>query len=502
VKSSFKILLIALSLSPLSLIPTSVESAVVINEVAYDDGGIDDREFVELYNDGPFAEAIGGWTLSGQDQNGANASLTIAAGAVINANSFYVIGRTGVPNVNQLVVSPLQAGYFKNNAETLELRNQGVLVDALLYESNRGPFVSPPASNGYGVLPQDVRDNVTGGFWGNAQAVDIPGTPLVSSASLARFVDGRDTNSNGRDFGVRPATPGTSNDPVRITSYSPPDVSSLAIGTQVPGFGYYFAPPRVIDPSVADTYNPNPIPALPGSPTRAIIAWDHINGTANGITSAETFATCESKFDIRAYLDTRDLPQMATGATSPVPFRGSEVTIYGIGSTDSGVAMTDLSGQAGIPNSKNGTTGIAWVYEKVAAPDPSVPASPANMVSEKLYLVDAKDGGDSGQGGTTPLYWNIITAIDLSSTNSGWFRLGIDIDTAGSGVARFENQFFNFNTAQHSGAFSVGYFENTQIGGIEVPADFLRPPTFVAIPEPNALLLFLIGALYFYRSRR
>jgi hypothetical protein len=110
------------------------------------------------------------------------------------------------------------------------------------------------------------------------------------------------------------------------------------------------------------------------------------------------------------------------------------------------------------------------------------------LVSEKLFLVDAKDGGDAGLGGTRPIYWTILAEIDLSTTDSGWFRLGIEIDALGNGMARFQNQFFPFLSAQHAGAFSVAYKENAQMGSVNYPAAYLRPPTFVAVPEPSAWL--------------
>jgi hypothetical protein len=498
-RTSIHRLCVALAFS--LLLVRSARPAVVINEVSYDDGSTDDREFVELYNNGATAVDIGGWTLEGRDQAGANATLTFAAGTVVQPNSYFLVAPIGVippgadPSTYQIMPGPppppfTPFGYLENDGDTLELRNGGALVDALLQESNKGS--SGFNSIGYGTLPADVFADVGGGFWGNVQTVDLPGTPLLPSASLARFVDGRDTNINGRDFGVRPATPGRSNNPINITQYVAPDVTNSAVGSPILSFGYNTQPPRVIDPSVADAYNPNAIPAAPGSPTRAIIAWDANtqialpNGNTVGISSVETFSTSQARFDIRAYLDTRDLPQMSSTTAS---FRGSEVTIYGIGSTDSTFSITNISGQTGFADSSNGTTGVAWVYEKVAAPDPNAPSSPSNPVSERLYLVDAKNGGDAAQGGSNPLSWDILASIDLSATNSGWFHLGIDIDAAGNGVARFENQFFNFTTLQQGGAFSVGYNEFTQMGSNFIPTAFLRPPTFVQIPEPATIWL-------------
>jgi hypothetical protein len=468
--------------------PALLRAAVIINEVVYDDGGTDDREYVELYNTGPAAVDISGWTVGGQDASGANTSTAINAGTTLNAGAFYVIGNTGVLNVNQVAAG----GFLENDAETVELRNGATLIDAMLYESNKG-------TTSYGVLPANVAAEVGPGVWGNNQSTDLAGTPLVSSAGLARFVDGRDTNNNGRDWGFRPNTPGTSNNPVNITSYAAPNVTGATVGSELPGFGYSFVPPRVINPSVADTNNTNVIPSAPGSPNRAIVAWDP-SGGGNAVTPTQTFNTAQSRFDIFAYLDTQDFPQNSN-ATGTL-FRGSENTVYGIGSTEALNNLTDISGQVGVPDPSNGTTGVAWIYEKVAAPNPNDPPGPANQVSEKLYLVDAGDGGDSGQGGTIPFDWTILATVDLSSTPSGWHRLGININAAGQGVARYDNQTFNFTTGLHSGAFGVAYRENLQIGADGTPDAIMRPPTFVQVPEPASGLLALLSAIAFACLRR
>jgi hypothetical protein len=472
------------------MLPLRAPAAVIINEIQYDDGGgADDREYVELYNNGLVTEAIGGWTLGGQDEVGANTSTTITAGTMLAPGAYYVVGQTGVLNVNQVVGAVLE-----NDSETVELRNGAVLVDAVLYEANKGPGDGPnppgTSTQGHGVLPAAVSANVGPGIWGNNQSSDIGAAPgTLSSGSLGRFVDGRDTDNNGRDFGYRPNTPGTSNNPTNITEYVVPNVNATAVGTNLGGHAYAFAPPRVIDPAVADANNPNAIGPVPGPATRAIVAWDPAGG-GNAVSAAETFNTSESKFDIFAYFDTRNIPQNSNA--SGQLFRGSEITIYGIGSTEALSNLTDISGQVGVADSANGTTGIAWVYEKVGETN----ANPG-VVSEKLYLVDANDGGDAGQGGSVPFNWTILATIDLSSSPSDWYRLSIEIDALGNGVARFEQQTFNFVTGQHSGAFNVGYRENTQLGTDGTPDAILRPPTYAMVPEPATFGLALLVAAAF-----
>lgn len=457
---------------------------VVINEFQYDDGGTDNIEFVELYNAGGAPVAIGGWTLGGQDQVGANTTVTITAGTMLNPGQYYVIGQTGVLNVNQV-----NGTFLENDSETIELRNAGALVDAVVYEKNKGPTAASNA--GHGTLPADVVGEVGPGFWGNIQSSDLAGTPLNASNAVGRWVDGRDTNNNGRDFGMRVGTPGSANNPTNISAYTVPNVSGAVVGSSVAGFAYSFVQPRVIDPMVVDGNNPNSISSAPNT-GKAIIAWDP-SGGGNGATSAETFNTTQGRFDIKAYLDTRDLPLMSN--STGVTFRGSEFTFYGLGSADALANATNISGLSGFTGVRdNGITGLAWVYEKVGEST----AGGADT-SEKLYLVDANDGGDQNAGD-----WTILQTIDISGLASDWFDLGISVDAAGNGVAYFNGQTFNFSTstAFNGAAFSVGYRENTQIGADGTPDAILRPATFTIVPEPGTLSVLAIAAAVAGRRRR
>src|SRR5688572_30538268 len=91
---------------------------VLINEFQYDDTSTDDREFVELFNSGTVAVDIGNWSLRGNDPTGPNTATTIPAGTMLAPGAFWVIGQTGVANVNQVVST-----IFENDNETLELYN-------------------------------------------------------------------------------------------------------------------------------------------------------------------------------------------------------------------------------------------------------------------------------------------------------------------------------------------------------------------------------------------
>jgi Lamin Tail Domain len=478
----------------LCLTPALLNAQVVINEIMYDDTGTDDREFVELYNAGTEAVDISGWTLGGYDVTTTNPSTTIPASTTLSPGGFYVIGNAGVLNLNHSVA----VNFLENDNEAVVLRNSGgVLVDAVAYETNKGAGFITSGSN----APADaaaVAVQVGPGIFGNSQGIDIAGTPFNTTVSLARLVDGKDNNNNGRDFALRPGTPGSTNNPGGLLSaYSPPDPASFGSGTAISGMTGSFVPPRVIDPAVADTNNPNVIAPPHEAGSKAYVMWDP-SGGGNCATSTGAFATTAASFSIRAYFDTADLPVQSNVAN--VQFRGSEITIYGLGSGDALTNLTDLDGSVGLgaatlplAESANGFTGVAWIYERVAAD----PAAPGVAYSEKLYLVDANDGGDSDLGGNTPLDWTILATYNFSATPSGWHNLSISIDAAGNGMASFDGQTTAFTTAgMHSSAFNVGYRENLQMGADATPDALLRPATFTFAPSVPAA----IGDLAFAAS--
>jgi hypothetical protein len=456
--------------------------AIIINEVAYDDAGTDNREFVEIYNSGPGAVDISGWTVIGRDSTTTNPSAVIPAATTLNAGAFYVLGNAGLLNANQTVA----ADFLENDAESVEIRDvSGALVDALIYESNKGITGNLTGSG----LPAETGP---GSFGNNGTTPDLAGTN--TTVSLGRYVDGRDTNNNGRDFGMRPSTPGTTNSPGgTMTFYLPPDPTGSTVGSDVAGLTGSFVNARYIDPTVADANNPNAIPASPTTGNRAIIAWDS-SGGGNGVTSNAVFSTTEGGYLISAYLDTSDLPQNTS--TAGADFTGSEISLYGVGGGDPLTNLTDLAGNIGLgavalpaAETANGTTGVAWVYEKTALSGNTQP-------TQMLYLVDANDGGDADLGGNTALDWTILQAIDISGLGSDWYTLGINIDPNGNGVAVFNGTQYAFTTSPsfHSGAFNVGYRENLTIGGDGTPEAFLRPATFTLIPEPATVGLGVIAA--------
>jgi hypothetical protein len=468
-------------LAALCFAPALLRAQVVINEFQYDDTGTDDREFVELYNAGTGAVDIGGWTVGGYDVTTTNPSTTIPAATMLLPGGFYVIGNTGVLNLNHTVA----ANFLENDNEVITLRDSGgVLQDAVAYETNKGAgFITTGTT-----APADkelVLAQTGPGVFGNHQGVDLAGTPLVPTVSWGRCVDGRDTNNNGRDFMLRPGTPGMANSPGGlISSFLPADPTTLTTGSDMAQMRGTFLNPRVIDPIAADANNPNAITAPNGSGSKAYVMWDTAGG-GNAAASTAAFGATAATFQVRAYFDTADLPLQTTAA------RGFEISVYGLGGADALTNATDLDGSINLPaqplpntESASGFTGVAWVYERVA------PATAGGPVSEKLYLVDANDGGDSDLGGNTPLEWSILATIDLSTAASGWYDLSISIDAAGSGTASFNGMVTTFSVApaaMHSSSFYVGYRENLAFGGDNTPDALLRPPTFSFVPSPASI---------------
>ncbi len=445
---------------------STVLGQIVINEVVYDEAQADSsdvvpdtREFVELYNSGAAAVDIGGWMLSTVTLLDGATSFTdtIPAGTMLAPGDYWVMGATGVPNVDQDLGSGFEI--FPDVNILLELKNSGgTLVDAISYEVNKNPQLG-------NATPAQIAQ-VGNGWWGNTQSYNSTYTRI----SLGRYVDGRDTNNNGRDFGTIPLTPGTSNTLPLNSTYAIPDVDALSVGSPMPSATGSFYRALVIDPT--DAYaagvdpdpltdrdnpalnmNPNAIPASPQG-GKALIAWDPSGGGNLAISTERV-----DQFDLYAYLD-----------TTPYGAAGAESSAYGIGTAGPLFNTPNPSGGAGFGTLGGAAdmTGLAWVFQKetnTSEPD-----------HVKLVLVDANDGGDSR---TTAADWTVITTIDLEGDPSAWHRLGIDVDAAGNVIARYDDQVFNFTTSTNlMGTFYVGYRESLVGTPITDYPEKVRPPTF------------------------
>jgi hypothetical protein len=442
----------------LSLITSGALGQVVINELVTDErsGGSgqisDTRQFIELYNAGGATVDIGSWTIDSVllDDGSPFTSDLIPASTMLAPGDFYVVGQSAVPNVDLDLGATAP---WPNDNAVYELRDSGAsLVDAVAVNITFDPQLANATA-------QQLTQIGTG-VWGQSLSANTG-----FSQSLARYVDGRDTDVNGYDFGFIPFTPGTSNNLPQQSDYTPPNVDGLSRGTTVPGFGGSFVLPKVIDPTIVDGNNRNAIPASPQG-GNAIVAWD---GTGGGnMNHSDSLVT---SFDLYAYLDTSTLGISAGSGDAEW-----ESTIYGIGTTDPFFAHPDPAGRidpllaSPFGTTNNGSTGVGWLYQRIELD---------TVISEEvaqLLLVDFNDGGDSLPAGND---WTVIQTFDMTGLASDWHRLGIDYDpNTGSVTARLDDQTFNFTTSTDLiGTFYAGYREALSGG---VPA-VVRPATFDVI---------------------
>ncbi|MCI0332814.1 MAG: lamin tail domain-containing protein [Planctomycetes bacterium] len=422
---------------------TTSMAQMVINEVVYDISGTGNevREYVELYNAGASTVDIGNWTMKSTDMGTGLEFFTdtIPAGTMLAAGDYWVLGSAAnVANVDQDLGTIGEPGLWPDGHTLLELKDSGAtLIDALAWERNKG---------GTGVYSAEQQAQVgPNSWWGNTQSYNN----AFEQISLGRFLDGRDTNNNGRDFGVTPLTPGAASGLPQNANYSIPDVDALSPFDPVPGTYASFVRAQVIDPTVADaTVHETAIPASPQG-GKAIIAWDPVGG-GNAAYSHELV----TKFDMYAYFD-----------TTPYGEIGAESTAYGIGTTGSLFNVPNPLGLSGFGTlgAVADMTGVAWLFQKETGT-----AEPDDV---KLILVDANDGGNSRPEAAD---WTVITTIDLGGQPSDWHRLSIDIDGSGNVTARYDEQVFNFTTSTDLiGTFYVGYRES-----LTGTPPKLRPPTF------------------------
>jgi hypothetical protein len=489
--SAFRSIAAGIAAAALLIAASPSFGQIVINELVEDEQDFestdvtDTREFVELYNSGAAAVDISGWTLGLWDlDTGVQGVVdTLPGGSSIPAGGYFVIGQAGVPNVNY---TPVAGELWDNTNVIFELKNPGgTLIDAVGVETFRGVELLNATQAHIDQMNTGETAGATAksGWWGQLESNnDGPdGTYPNLPMSLGRYLDGRDNNINGRDFGMLPATPGTTNNLTIVAEHEVTDVDSVAVGSVLRD-DYYasFKLPRVINPGAVDAYNPSVIPVSPQG-GRAIIAWDETGG-GNSVHSDEY----TNKFAIHAYINPTPFNNTTANSTQ------SEATIYGIGTTDPFFATPNsadlITGQPGtggnITSSANGSTGVGWLIQRRTSNTSGTQSSAA-----VLQLIDFNDGGDGVLADAPD--WDVIETIDLTGMAAGWHVLGIEYDPASGDVtATYDDDeyTFDFGTLPDDrdmiGNFYIGYRENLPGTGATG-----RPPTYdLFIPPADDLL--------------
>lgn len=442
---------------------------VVVNELVYDVldmGGLetpDIFEFIELYNRSAENVDISGWIVRAFDDNVNRAFLVpggVGSGTTILApGGYYLIASANVPlptaNPPYVYVHILPPG---EDTDVLENGPDGIeLLDA-----NREPTDTLIYGRRWeGTINASAPE---GAVWGDMAASDSN-----DPVSLSRWFDGRDTDDNGRDFGLRPRTPGLDNQGTAsiVTSYVLPSVDGLGSAAPVPGFGYAYQPALAVNPDDITTkyndlvVNPNAIAPSPQG-GKVVVAWDSAGG-GNMVFSKDLMNNAGG-FDLWVYLDT----SFAAWGSDV----GNESTTYGVmGTTNTSYFTPDPEGVIATAATTNGNTGLCWVYQKVK-PD-------GGAATCKLFLMDAGPGGDSRPSAGV---WQTHGVVDMTGAASGWYRLSISYDgTTGAVTANGAGQAFNFNTATGlAGGFYVGYREAAGTTENPVPT-YLRPATFDSV---------------------
>jgi len=171
----------------MSWIGMAAASGVVINEVLVDAPGVDaGQEWVELYNGGVEPTDLGGWVI--RWGNGDYTSEAELASEIIHPGAFILMGSE---DVGAHLLVELSLGNGTSNSDAIQLLDaEGMIADTVVY------------------------GNPNSDAWLDDLGIEADSLAPAASAgmSIARTVDGVDTERSGDDFSVLDApTPARSN---------------------------------------------------------------------------------------------------------------------------------------------------------------------------------------------------------------------------------------------------------------------------------------------------
>jgi hypothetical protein len=361
-----------------------VANFVVINEFNYDDSGTDNFAFVELYNSGDEPIDLTDWVIQvgdyieGQDPPGVYYQVFIPVGTTIAAHGYWTVGMSDVTYLEGAVVDLVDDSLRLDDGQNyLALRSpEGILLDAVGWETNKG----------YTFIPEEIYTQIGLGIWGNHVNQDIPLT------AQSRFLDGLDTDQNGRDWGIQPATPGyTNNQPDRMPYFENAD--GLNPLDPVPGWVFSYKPLVAFDPTDTDPNGPSGYPinpyAIPYSPDGglALIGWDEEAG-GNAVYLGQL---AKEDFTLETYIYVAE-------ELTPA---GYEETKVGVRGSADGVHNFDYY---------SGATGLCWLLQR-------------GTTWQTLYLLDENDGDDGAPG--EAICATVLGTINIGTDSAltGWQRL-------------------------------------------------------------------------------
>jgi hypothetical protein len=392
-----------LTLATLSVLcpqgPGTSTAPVVINEFLYDDTGTDDKEFVELWNRTNAPVDISGWVIFADDPTTTNPAYTIPGAplsgtTILNPGAYYVVGATGVPNLNFSVGT---TNLWENDNESLELRDGGGnVVDSVAYEIARGTW---------GLHPREGA-----GLSGEIVSVD------VAPNTWQRNQNGYDTDDNGCDFCIMAWTPGAANGSANTLALAYANNFDGAPGTSLLSeFNYAFVPALVADPVAGFVNSGTNVITLPPSPQGGNIATFH--DTTGGGNAHYMKVQASTQFLLETYVYVRggNAAFAAPGATG----EGEAWSIGVTGTTNGAAHPPNVNGYHAAIQCTGmfpGATGVGWFAY-------------VQQAQTSIYLVDMNNGG----AGFVVLAGPIVAT---PGSNDGWQRLRLRID-GGNLVANY-----------------------------------------------------------------
>jgi len=166
----------------------SSHAAIVINEIDYDQPGTDTAEFIELFNSGSSSILLDNYLIDLINGTTSSAYRSIdLSGFSIGANDYFVVcggSASTVANCNYNFTAT--NSWAQNGApDAIALYDNGSLIDSISYEGLLTPFTE-----------------------GDALTLSDSNSEILS---IARIVDGLDSNNNALDFQLGCTTPGSAN---------------------------------------------------------------------------------------------------------------------------------------------------------------------------------------------------------------------------------------------------------------------------------------------------
>jgi hypothetical protein len=193
-------------------VATTATAQLVINEIDYDQPGIDDGEFIEIKNTGPSSvnlagyaiELVNGWSGGAVIYN----TINLPDLELESDGYFVVCGNAANVDNCDLEVSP-DTNLIQNGVpDAVAITFNNTIIDTMSYG---GDTVAPyTEGSGSGLL--DPWSSMIGG--------------PEEYKGISRFPDGVDTDQNNTDFSVRCITPGEANisQDIDCDDISPPEI--------------------------------------------------------------------------------------------------------------------------------------------------------------------------------------------------------------------------------------------------------------------------------------